>query len=529
MERCIRSTFDQHDADRQESLDRARLCAALSKPHILPPEGWDDGELLPQTFSALATRGITNLEGRLLLALFPPGMPFFKLRAASRFKYDPDVDPEMLQAFEDRLRIHELVIMSRLERDEAKGGTNARRAGFRSRMRTAISQLLVTGDVLIQMTDEYQIRVHRRDNYVVNRDTGGDVRFMITREHIDPLTLTEEQMMLAGINAEEAAAKPTTDRMEELYTRIMWQPISKAWVIEQEINRKIIVTSEEKFTPYFPVPYQLPPTAHYGRGIIEDNLGDVRALNELTERLLDFAAMSSKFMFVTDYSSQVRPQDLALPTGSVIQGRVQGGQVSDVALLKNDKQGDFNVVQTVRSQIASDISKVMMMEAEQLPTYERASRLHVERVAMELEGALGGVYAPIADSLQIPLIERLQYQLTRDGSLPSLPDDSVEVEAVTGISALSREGDQQKLLQLLQTVANMGPDMLGRIDRGVLLDVLVRHSGIYEPGLVKTEEQVQQEQAAMQQQAMAGMAAEQAIQAGGAAIQQAAMQEMPNA
>lgn len=528
MERCIRSTFDEHDANRQESLDRARLCAALSKPHILPPEGWDDGEVLPDTFSALATRGITNLEGRLLLALFPVGMPFFKLRAASRFKYDPDVDPEMLQAFEDRLRIHELMIMARLERDESKAGSNARRAGFRSRMRTAISQLLVTGDVLIQMTDEYQIRIHRRDNYIVNRDTGGDIRFMITREQVDPLALSPEQMEMAGVDVEALAVKPMTERMVDLYTRIMWNPLSKSWVVEQEIDKKIIVTSEEKYTPYFSVPYQLPPTAHYGRGIIEDNLGDVRALNELTERLLDFAAMSSKFMFVTDYSSQVRPQDLALPTGSVIQGRVQSGQVSDVAVLKNDKAGDFNVVQTVRGQIASDISKVMMMEAEQLPTYERASRLHVERVAMELEGALGGVYAPIADALQIPLIERLQYQLTRDGTLPAMPDNSVEVEAVTGISALSREGDQQKLLQLLQTVASMGPDMLGRVDRGVLLDVLVRHSGIYEPGLIKSEEQMQQEQAAAQQQAMEGMAAQQAMQAGGAALTQAATQEVPN-
>jgi len=520
--------FDHDDSDRQESLDRARLCSSLSKPHILPPEGWDDGEMLPTTFSALPSRGLTNLEGRLLLALFPVGMPFFKLRAAARFKYDPEVDPELLQAFDDRLRIHELMMMARLEKDDYKGGTNARRAGFRSRMRTAISQLLVTGDVLIQMTDSYQIRIHRRDNYVVRRDTGGDVMYMITREKVDPAALTEDKLEAAGIVLEEIAGKPVHDRLEDLYTRIQWNPFSKRWVIDQQIRDRTIVTSEEMFTPYFSVPYQLPPTAHYGRGIIEDNLGDVRALNELTERLLDFAAMSSKFMFVTDYSSQVRPQDLALPTGSCIQGRVQSGQVTDVAILRTDKAQDFGVVQNVRAQIASDISKVMMMEAEQLPSYERASRLHVERVAMELEGALGGVYAPIADALQIPLIERLRYQMTRDGSLPDLPDDSVEIEAITGISALSREGDQQRLLQLLQTVAGMGQDMLSRVDRGVLLDVLVRHSGIYEPGLVKSQEQVEQEQQQAQQQQMLGMAAQQAIKSSGAVAEAQAGQEPMN-
>ena len=526
-ESTIAAAFDNDDAQRQESLEAARHCAALSKPHILPPDGWNDGDTLPQTFSALASRGITNLEGRLLLALFPVGQAFFRLKPASKFKYDPEVDPGMLQDFEDRLRINEMVMLARLEQDN-QGQSNARRAGFRSRMRTAISQLLITGDVLLQMTDNYQIRVHRRDNYVQRRDTGGDILYMITKEQIDPLSLTESQIEMAFPDPEKLLNMPVDERMCDLYTRIDWNPLSRTWVICQEVMGCKIVTAEEKVTPYFSVPYSLPPGGQYGRGIIEDNLGDVRAMNELTERLLDFAAISSKHLFALDYSSQVRPQDLTLPTGSVIQARVQGGQVSDIGILRTDRAGDFNVVQTVRESLRRDLSAAMLMEAEQLPTYERASRLHVERVAMELEGALGGVYAPIADSLQIPLCERLMHNLEREGALPPLPDDTVEVEAVTGISALSREGDQQRLMQLLGQISQMGPDMLGRIDRGLLLDIMVRHSGIYEPGLVKSDEQVAEEQAAAQQQQQQSMMAEQMTAAGGQLLQQAATQQAEN-
>jgi len=147
---------------------------------------------------------------------------------------------------------------------------------------------------------------------------------------------------------------------------------------------------------------------------------------------------------------------------------------------------------------------------------------------MELEGALGGVYAPIADALQIPLVERLMHLLERDGVMPSLPADSVEVEAVTGISALSREGDQQKLLQLLQTIAQMGPDMMQRFDRSLLLDILVRHSGVYEPGLVKSEEVMQQETAQQQQQQIMQTAGQQVAQSGGQALVEAAMGQMEN-
>lgn len=523
-EGSIAAAFDSDNAQRQESLEAARHCAALSKPHMLPPDGWNDGETLPQTFSALASRGITNLEGRLLLALFPVGQAFFRLKPGSKFKYDPNVDAGLLQEFEDQLRVREMIMLARLEQDN-HGTSNARRAGFRSRMRTALSQLLITGDVLLQLTDNYQIRVHRRDNYVQRRDTGGDVLYMITREQIDPLGLQPEQIAMCFPDPEKLLTMPVHERMCDLYTRIDWNPISKTWLVSQECMEQIIVVNEEKVTPYFSIPYSLPPGGQYGRGIIEDNLGDVRAMNELTERLLDFAAISSKHLFALDYSSQVRPQDLTLPTGSVIQARVQGGQVSDVGILRTDRAGDFNVVQTVRESLRRDLSAAMLMEAEQLPTYERATRLHVERVAMELEGALGGVYAPIADALQIPLVERVMHLMEKEGALPKLPDDSVQVEAVTGISALSREGDQQKLMQLLQQISQMGPDMLGRIDRGMLLDILVRHSGVYEPGLVKSDEQVAEEQAAAQQQQQQAMMAEQMTSAGGQLMQQAAMSQ----
>ena len=192
-----------------------------------PPEGWNDGETLPQAFSALASRGITNLEGRLLLALFPTGQPFFRLKPATKFKFDPEVDPSLLQSFEDKLRIHEMIMLAKLEKDDSDGGTNARRAGFRSRMRSAISQPLVTGDVLIQMTDEYQIRIHRRDNYVVRRSTSGDVMYMITREQVDSLSLSPEQIEMIGLDLETEMNTPAYDRMQDLYTKCEWNPMSK--------------------------------------------------------------------------------------------------------------------------------------------------------------------------------------------------------------------------------------------------------------------------------------------------------------
>ena len=294
--------------------------------------------------------------------------------------------------------------------------------------------------------------------------------------------------------------------------------MSKSWVISQEINDHIVYEAQEPVTPFLSTPYSLAPAASYGEGIIGENLGDVRSHNELTERILDFVAIASKQIFCLDYNSQVRPSDLALPTGSVIQARVQGGAVTDVGMLRADKLTDFNVVATTRESIRKDLTAVMLMEGESMPTYERATRLHVQRVAQEIEGALGGVYAPIADSMQISLIERMRHVMTVSGELPPLPEETVEVQAVTGLMALSNETEKMKLVELMQLIAQLGPEVGNRIDKGVLLDVLVRQTGIYEPGLVKTDEQVEQEMRAAQQQAMEQQAATTAMESVGKGV-----------
>lgn len=488
---------------------------------MLPPQGQDINGAMPEPFSSLAARGITNLEGRLLLALYPPGMPFFRLRPSAKFRFDPSVDPAMLNEFEGRLFLQELAINSKLEQIDRSGNSNERRAGFRSRKRTSLSQLLVTGDSLEMLTDDYQIKVIRRDHYTTCRDSAGSVKYHVIKEQIDPLALSPMQLEASQLDYEELQQKPSHERKADLYTLCEWNPISRMWVIRQEVNNHIIEESQERVSPFFSTPFELAPGEHYGRGIIELNLGDTKSLNVLTERILDFAAMSSKQLFAIDYNSQVRPSDLAKPTGSVIQARVQSGQVADIAMLRAEKLSDFQVVSATREAIRKDLAVTMLMEAEATPTGERVTAYQVQRVAMELEGALGGVYAPIADCQQIPLVERLLFQMRRDRLLPALPEGTVDVETVTGIAALSREADQGKLMQVLQTVSQLGNEVLGRFDKGVLLDLLMRQSGIHQAGLVKSNEQVQQEQAAMQEAMMKQQAGQQMIQSAGAIAENA--------
>ena len=524
----IAGRWKNEDSKRWATLDRARTCASLTKPWVLPPDGFDINgtEKLDEPFSSLAAKGVTNLEGRLLLALYPPGRPFFSLRVSPEVSTDPQIAPEQLQQFEQILFLQELAIQAALEAtylgDRAQ---NRRRSGFRSQKRAAISQLLITGDVLEQFTDDYRLKVFRRDQYITKRDSSGDVLCHIVKEIVDPLAFTNEMIAACGLNAQELAVQPSSDRLQDMYTQCEWNPLSKTWVITQECNGRVIQTSEDQVSPFMATTYELAPGESYGRGLVELNLGDIRSMNELTLALLDFSATASKQLFALDTNSQVSPSDLAKPSGSVIQARVQGGQVTDIGMVRADKMADFQVTASTRDSIRKDLASVMLMESEATPRGERVTAFQVQRVASELEGALGGIYGQIADQQQTPLIERVMYQMKRDRKMPALPDDSIQIETLTGISALSRESEGGRLLQVLQVVGQMGPEAMQRVNQDVLIDLLMRSAGVYEPCLIKTQEQILAERQQAMEMQMAQQAGAKAVDVIGNTEEQRMMQE----
>ena len=59
-------------------LLRARDCAALTIPSLLPPAGATQATTLDTPWQSLGARGTNNLASKLLLALFPPNSPFFR-------------------------------------------------------------------------------------------------------------------------------------------------------------------------------------------------------------------------------------------------------------------------------------------------------------------------------------------------------------------------------------------------------------------------------------------------------------------
>jgi hypothetical protein len=126
-------------------------------------------------------------------------------------------------------------------------------------------------------------------------------------------------------------------------------------------------------------------------------------------------------------------------------------------------------------------------------------------MAEELEDNLGGVYSLLSQTLQLPLAKRLEANLVRRRALKPLPKGSVTPQVVTGLAAIGRGHDLQRLQDAIEMVAKLAavfPEAPQQVNIADLVKRIFLGAGVDVDGLLKTKEQVQAEQEAAQKQQM---------------------------
>ena len=514
------------DGQRQQILDTARECAKLTKPWALTKQGQQASEPLSKTFQNMGADGVTNIVGRVHAAVFPSEIPWLRYDLSPELRYGGSFADEQLQAIEQALFTHEMLVMAMIEscgmaRADEYGNRHIN--SFRTSQINAINQVVITGETLEYMDDDFGITVYRRDQYVTKRDSTCAVQYHGIRETIDPLSLTDEQLAKAELRYDELKEKDVGDREKDIFTFVDWQPRSRSWLITQEVNDRIINETEEKITPYFSVPYELIPGENYARGFIEQKSPDLRSLNEGKMHLLNWAALAAKAHPVLDYSSLAQEEDLLKESGKPWRGRVENGMVMDVGFFHlGGKLNDVGFLAQFVAQIESRLGASMLIGSESVRKSERTTAFEVARITLEqLQGALGGFYTPMADALQIPLAHRSKHILEKRNLLPSLPKGAIRVRTLTGTAALERESQASAMLDLAQVAQMLGPEALRKIDTAVFVDVYARLRGVNEPALIKTNEQLAREAQEAQAQFAQQEATKAAMSVAGNVAQQA--------
>ena len=492
--------YRQLEQTRQSYLDRARDCAELTIPSLIPPDVHNETSDLYTPFQGIGARGVNNLASKLSLALMPPNSPFFRFMVEPYTLKDIAQDEAARTQIEQQLGEYERAVMSEIET-----------SGDRVAVHEALKHLIVGGNVLLQVGPE-KTRVIHLDSYVVSRAPNGEVLEIVTVEHVSPNAL--DKATAANITGKLEGDEKTV----EVYTHI--ERKNEFYNVYQEVKGSVVAGSKGKYKknnmPFLPLRFSRIDGEDYGRGFVEELLGDLRSLEGLTQAIVEGAAAAAKVIFMVNPNGTTRMRTIAQAENTAI---IEGNK-NDVSVLQMDKFNDFRVAYQAMQGIEERLSQQFMLQSSVQRNGERVTAEEIRYLAGELEDTLSGIYSILSQEFQLPYVNRKIEVLTRSKKLPKLPDDVVKPTIVTGMEALGRGHDLRKLDMFIQGMTQaLGPEVLKQYVN--LQDYIKRRAtalGIETEGLIKTPEQIAQEQQQAQQQQMMMQAGPGAIQEGAKAL-----------
>jgi hypothetical protein len=485
------SRYAKLASDRTIFLDTARDCAALSLPHLLTPTGVVNGQKLPTPWQSIGAKGVNVMASKLMLSLFPVNTTFFKLQINDgKLASDPNLDATIKSEIDLSLSKMERIVMQHIAESQD-----------RVILHQAMKHLIVTGNVLVYMGSK-GVKLYPLDRYVVVRDGEGQPTEIVTVESVNRQFLPEKfQRPEPKVNhTGDNGAVPSVDVTvgEDEVAVYTWAKLKDGqWRWRQEVDGDIVPETEGKSpkgnTPWLPLRFNVVDGEDYGRGRIEEYLGDLKSLEGLMQAMVEGSAAAAKVVFLVSPSATVKPSTLAKAgNGAIIQGRAE-----DVTAVQVQKQADFASAFQMITQLVQRLGEAFLVLT--VRQSERTTAEEIRATQQELNEQLGGIYGNLTAELLRPYLQRKLFILQRSGELPKLPKGVVFPTVIAGIEGIGRGQDRESLMMFLSTISQaMGPEMMLKfINAEEAIKRLAASQGIDTLKLVKTAEEREAEMTQM--------------------------------
>jgi len=484
-----RDRYTQLSRGRSQFLDTAVECSRLTLPYLIQEDlsSQPTHQKLHTPWQSVGSKCVVNLAAKLMLALLPPQTSFFKLQIR-----DDKLGEEIPREIRSELDLS-FSKMERMVMDYINASSD------RVVVHQALKHLIVSGNALIFMGKE-GLKNYPLNRYVINRDGNGNVCEIVTKELISRKILAMDlPEPLPNSPGDDGYKTGSDDQDVEVYTYVRLDDNGR-WVWYQEALDRIIPgsrsTAPKTANPWLTLRFNTVDGEDYGRGRVEEFLGDIRSLEGLSQALVEGSAAASKVVFLVSPSSTTKPKTIAdAGNGAIVQGRPE-----DVGVVQVGKTADFRTAAEQINTLERRISDAFLLL--NVRQSERTTAEEVRLTQMELEQQLGGLFSLLTVEFLIPYLNRTLHILQRNRELPKIPKDLVRPQIVAGVNALGRGQDQQSLIMFIQTLTQtLGPETIGQfLDPGEFIKRLAAAQGIDVLNLVKTQETMEQER--MQQQQM---------------------------
>ena len=476
--------YSQLTSGRTQFLDMAEECSKLTLPYLVTQdENYKGKKTLLQPYQSVGAKAVVTLAAKLMLAILPPQTAFFKLQVRDD-KLGEQLDASMRSELDLSFSKIERLIMDYIAA-----------SSDRVVVHQALKHLIVSGNALIFMGKD-GLKHYPLQRYVVERDGNGNVIEIITKELVNRKVLG----LAPPPNTEPNGEYGATEDDAEVYTCVKMDESSGNWRWHQEVDNMILEgsqsTAPKNASPWLVLRFNTVDGEDYGRGRVEEFIGDLRSLDGLSQALVEGASVASKVVFLVSPSATTKPGTLAKAgNGAIIQGRPE-----DVGVVQVGKTADFATAAQLASAIERRILEAFLVM--NIRNSERVTAEEVRLTQLELEKSLGGLFSLLTVEFLVPYLNRTLLILQRSNQIPRLPKDVVRPKIVAGINSLGRGQDNESLTRFIATIAQtLGPEALVKfIDPSEAIKRLAAAQGIDVLNLVRTAEQLDQMKAMAQQE-----------------------------
>lgn len=531
--RSLAEEYQDLKQDRQPYLDKAKEAAKYTIPSLIADKDTQkqtrrNVKIIETPNQSVGADGVNNLSAKITTTMLPPNQTFFKfsmdkitianqatVEGADKSKFEQDVNKG--------LSIIEAALLDYQEQ-----------SGDRVCVGEAIKHQLIAGNVFLVHDPKDGLRYYPLDRFCVKRDYCGNVIKAITEETVGFYALPKDiqDEVMVKILEKRAKKNDKSDvRLEDeeltLYTG--FRRGDKHWTVCQEVEGIKLPASEGKYPleicPFMALRYTAIDGESYGRGLIEEYIGDISYLDTLSLAIKQASLAGSKLVMLVNPNGLTKIKHLS----EAKNGGFALGRIEDVQPLQANKYYDLQVAQAEADKIERRLNRIFVMKAAIQRQAERVTAEEIRVMAQDLEEALGNYYSIMCKEFQKAYVKITFHHMKKEKgkALPDLiRDKSIKLTVTTGLEALGRSSDLNKLVtfwDLMGKVAPLAAQLGGKIEP--IANTIAASLNLDIDGFFYSEEERAEQAKQAQQQALLEKAAPNLVNKYGDAMMQQQEQE----
>lgn len=451
--------FDALDSDRSSTLTRAENNAKVTIPYLFMEEGSSSNDDLTTGYAqGFGAKLVNHLTGKFALSILPPSQSFYRLSASF----------EAMQRVTEGNEIAKQEIESLLATAEDGIMRYINNTRFRKSLYPALRLAMVTGECLVEKLDEDKYIVHGLRNYVVERDSAGNLITVVIKEMVSYKALPEDIR-----NSVDEPADDTSDDLE-LYTCVYLDNEGKINSFQEVSDEVFNENTLKSFTDKFiNVRWNVVDGEDYARSFVEEHYETFVNLEKQMKVLVENAVVSSKTVFTVNPNGFTRLKDYT----NAKNGDVISGNETDIGTIRVNKGGDLQITLQLVQDLKRELAESFLMSSAGIRDAERVTAQEVQLIASELEASFGGIYTAIASDIQLPLVENAISSLKIEGM------DEIDVIITSGVEALGRNVEQAKTMRMIQDLGAfaqlVGQEVVAQsLNPDSIISSIINNSGV---------------------------------------------------